>query len=191
MMPLCTTTIRPVQSRCGWAFSSVGRPCVAHRVWPTPYSPSSGSAWMTSSRRESFPALRSLEATPNNLPQQLTSFIGREREVAEATELFRASVLPALRQREGFEGAQDDDAKKKKKRELELLAEAGIAQGVSTREQFRALVESRPVDTEQGRQQLALLLGIADSFTAVADYMAEVLLKARECADTGKAAKIA
>ena len=31
-----------------------------------------------------FPALRSLEATPNNLPQQLTSFIGREREIAES-----------------------------------------------------------------------------------------------------------
>ena len=38
MMPLWTTTMRPVQSRCGWAFSSVGRPCVAQRVWPTPYS---------------------------------------------------------------------------------------------------------------------------------------------------------
>ena len=30
--------------------------------------------------RQNFPALRELEATPNNLPQQLTSFIGRERE---------------------------------------------------------------------------------------------------------------
>ena len=39
MMPLWTTTILPVQSRCGWAFSSVGRPWVAQRVWPTPYSP--------------------------------------------------------------------------------------------------------------------------------------------------------
>jgi class 3 adenylate cyclase len=28
---------------------------------------------------QNFPALRELEATPNNLPQQLTSFIGRER----------------------------------------------------------------------------------------------------------------
>jgi class 3 adenylate cyclase len=28
--------------------------------------------------RNNFPALRSLEATPNNLPQQVTSFIGRE-----------------------------------------------------------------------------------------------------------------
>ena len=42
MMPLCTTTISPVQSRCGWAFSSVGRPCVAQRVWPIPYMPSIG-----------------------------------------------------------------------------------------------------------------------------------------------------
>ena len=42
MMPLCTTTMRPVQSRCGCAFSSVGRPCVAQRVCPMPYSPSSG-----------------------------------------------------------------------------------------------------------------------------------------------------
>ena len=58
MMPLWTTTIRPVQSRCGWAFSSVGRPCVAHRVWPIPYSPSSGLPAMTSSSRASLPALR-------------------------------------------------------------------------------------------------------------------------------------
>ena len=33
--------------------------------------------------RQDFPALRSLEATPNNLPEQLTSFIGREREIDE------------------------------------------------------------------------------------------------------------
>jgi predicted ATPase/class 3 adenylate cyclase len=34
--------------------------------------------------RLEFPALRSLEATPNNLPQQATSFVGRERELDEA-----------------------------------------------------------------------------------------------------------
>jgi len=33
--------------------------------------------------RQSFPALRSLETSPNNLPQQMTSFVGRERELAE------------------------------------------------------------------------------------------------------------
>ena len=31
--------------------------------------------------RQEFPALRSLEAPPNNLPQQVTSFVGREREL--------------------------------------------------------------------------------------------------------------
>ncbi len=33
--------------------------------------------------RSDFPALRALEATPNNLPLQVTSFIGRERELGE------------------------------------------------------------------------------------------------------------
>ena len=64
MMPLWTTTIRPVQSRCGWAFSSVGRPCVAQRVWPMPYSPSSGLPAITSSRRASLPALRRSSIVP-------------------------------------------------------------------------------------------------------------------------------
>lgn len=39
--------------------------------------------------RATFPALRSLEATPNNLPQQLTSFIGRQHEVATVCRLLR------------------------------------------------------------------------------------------------------
>jgi predicted ATPase/class 3 adenylate cyclase len=44
--------------------------------------------------RRDFPALRSLEATPNNLPQQATSFVGRERELVEAREaLHRARLL--------------------------------------------------------------------------------------------------
>ncbi|MET0917912.1 MAG: adenylate/guanylate cyclase domain-containing protein, partial [Burkholderiales bacterium] len=42
----------------------------------------------------SFPALRSLEATPNNLPHQATTFIGREREIADARrELGKATLL--------------------------------------------------------------------------------------------------
>lgn len=35
-----------------------------------------------------FPSLRSLAALPNNLPQQLTSFIGRQQEMAEITRLI-------------------------------------------------------------------------------------------------------
>ena len=46
--------------------------------------------------RHDFPALRSLEATPNNLPQLLTSFIGREREQSEAKALFRKARLLTL-----------------------------------------------------------------------------------------------
>src|SRR5207245_1716333 len=46
--------------------------------------------------RQQFPALRSLEATPNNLPQQVTSFIGRERELAEVKKLLGTSRLLTL-----------------------------------------------------------------------------------------------
>lgn len=46
--------------------------------------------------RQEFPALRSLETTPNNLPQQATSFIGRERAVAELQELLAKSRLLTL-----------------------------------------------------------------------------------------------
>jgi predicted ATPase/class 3 adenylate cyclase len=40
-----------------------------------------------------FPPLRSLEMTPNNLPAQVTSFIGRTRELAEAKQLLGTTRL--------------------------------------------------------------------------------------------------
>ena len=43
-----------------------------------------------------FPALRSLELLPNNLPLQMTSFVGREREVAEIAELLGTRRLVTL-----------------------------------------------------------------------------------------------
>jgi hypothetical protein len=43
--------------------------------------------------RQEFPALRSLEATPNNLPQQATSFIGREQALAELQRLLARTRL--------------------------------------------------------------------------------------------------
>ena len=46
--------------------------------------------------RQDFPALRSLEATPNNLPQQVTSFVGRERGLAEVKELLGTTPLLTL-----------------------------------------------------------------------------------------------
>ena len=39
MIPLWTTAIRPVQSVCGWAFTSLGAPWVAQRVCPIPRVP--------------------------------------------------------------------------------------------------------------------------------------------------------
>jgi predicted ATPase/class 3 adenylate cyclase len=46
--------------------------------------------------RQDFPALRSLQATPNNLPQQVSSFVGREREVAEAKKHLNETRLLTL-----------------------------------------------------------------------------------------------
>jgi predicted ATPase/class 3 adenylate cyclase len=43
-----------------------------------------------------FPALRLLDSLPNNLPPQLTSFIGREREMQEARTLLSSSRLLTL-----------------------------------------------------------------------------------------------
>ena len=45
---------------------------------------------------QSFPALRSLEATPNNLPQQTTTFIGRESEIAAIEALLAKTRLLTL-----------------------------------------------------------------------------------------------
>jgi len=46
--------------------------------------------------RQDFPALRSLESTPNNLPQQVTSFVGRDRELAELRRLLGTTRLLTL-----------------------------------------------------------------------------------------------
>jgi predicted ATPase/class 3 adenylate cyclase len=43
-----------------------------------------------------FPAISSLDATPNNLPTRLTTFLGREREIAEVGDLLRDNRLLTL-----------------------------------------------------------------------------------------------
>ena len=45
---------------------------------------------------DTFPPLRSLDARPNNLPTQLTSFVGREHELDEAVGLLRTTRLLTL-----------------------------------------------------------------------------------------------
>ncbi len=46
--------------------------------------------------RDAFPPLKTLESRPNNLPLQLTSFLGRERELAEVAQLLRQTRLLTL-----------------------------------------------------------------------------------------------
>jgi predicted ATPase len=46
--------------------------------------------------RADFPPIRSLDRRPNNLPTQLTSFVGRETELAQATELLATTRLLTL-----------------------------------------------------------------------------------------------
>jgi hypothetical protein len=48
----------PLQSACGCAFSSLGRPCVAHRVWPMPTQPELGEASKAVRRFMSLPTRR-------------------------------------------------------------------------------------------------------------------------------------
>ena len=47
-------------------------------------------------QRVDFPPIRSLDRRPNNLPTQLTSFVGRDAELAAASELLRTSRLLTL-----------------------------------------------------------------------------------------------
>ncbi|MDR3690747.1 MAG: tetratricopeptide repeat protein [Fimbriimonas sp.] len=46
--------------------------------------------------QETFRALRSLDALPNNLPQQVTNFIGRERELREIKKLLSGTKMLTL-----------------------------------------------------------------------------------------------
>jgi predicted ATPase/class 3 adenylate cyclase len=43
-----------------------------------------------------FPPIRSLDVVPNNLPTQVTSFVGREREIAEGVRLFQTTRVLTL-----------------------------------------------------------------------------------------------
>ncbi|HZH99292.1 MAG TPA: hypothetical protein VEX38_10000, partial [Fimbriimonadaceae bacterium] len=51
---------------------------------------------LTDGLRSSFPALRSLEAFPNNLPSQRNAFVAREKELRKAAELLESCRLLTL-----------------------------------------------------------------------------------------------
>jgi hypothetical protein len=53
------------------------------------------------------------------------------------------------------------------------LRDAGFTGDLSTRDDFRALVEGTDPGTEAGRKKLATLLGLQGSFASITDYLAE------------------
>lgn len=55
---------------------------------------------------------------------------------------------------------------------LARLEAAGISTDLTTKESLRSLVEGTDVSTETGRQQLAVLLDVADEFASISDYLA-------------------
>lgn len=55
----------------------------------------------------------------------------------------------------------------------QALEAAGLGTGISTKDDLRALVDSRDVASEEGRKQLAALLDVASSFAGLTDYLAK------------------
>ena len=72
------------------------------------------------------------------------------------------------------------------------LAAVGLEADITTKAQFRALVESRDISTELGRSQLVALLAVAGTFADLADYMQnaadKTLADAQKAADDKAAA---
>jgi hypothetical protein len=69
---------------------------------------------------------------------------------------------------------RDEIAGLKAREIADVLTGVGIdAGGLSSRADFRSLVDSIDVSSEQGRSQLAALLGVQGSFAGVSDYLSE------------------
>jgi predicted ATPase/class 3 adenylate cyclase len=108
-----------------------------------------------------FPPLRSLDARPNNLPTQLTSFVGRDRELVEAAELLRGTRLLSLTGRGGTG-----------KTRLSLQVAAATAEDYPDGVWFVALDAVR--DPALVAPTVARILGVADNLTRTpVDMIAE------------------
>ena len=64
MMPLCTSAMSAADETCGWAFGSVGAPCVAHRVCAMPQLPEGGPSNMAASSAAILPARLTTRSRP-------------------------------------------------------------------------------------------------------------------------------
>ena len=74
MIPLWMTVISPVQSWCGWALRSFGRPWVAQRVWARPMAAcgvrSAMAVWRFASLPARFSTNRSPESSTSAMPAE-------------------------------------------------------------------------------------------------------------------------
>ena len=82
-----STTTRSTASRCGTS-GSTGSRTSARRC--------GSSRSIADGLPSDFPALRSLDARPNNLPTQLTTFVGRDAELEAAARLLAGTRLLTL-----------------------------------------------------------------------------------------------
>src|SRR5207244_3276597 len=104
----CRTHRRGRSRRAGptvRADPTTGRGCIAGRHLPSRpgAAPTQGhratehvSNLLIDGLETEFPAIRSLEARPTNLPPQRTSFLGREREVDEVSALLTETRILTL-----------------------------------------------------------------------------------------------
>jgi len=112
---------------------------------------------------DTFPPVRALDARPNNLPTQLTVFVGRDRELAEATALLDGTRLLTLT---GPGGTG--------KTRLSLHIAASVADEFPDGVWFVRLEPVRAVDLVA--PTIARTLGLADSATRSAlDLLADEL----------------
>ena len=97
---------------------------------------------------------------------QLTEFAGGIDAFAQKTASFVSNYY-----------SKDEQAGIQARDVIASLKAAGFSDstiaGLDTRAEFRALVESRNVNTAAGREQLAALLTIGDAFAGLTDIMAE------------------
>ena len=59
--------MRPLQSLCGWAFSSLGLPCVAQRVCPRPTQASDPFSPAAAKSASRLPTARTVSMPPSSM----------------------------------------------------------------------------------------------------------------------------
>jgi predicted ATPase/class 3 adenylate cyclase len=141
--------------------------------------------------RQDFPPLRSLETTPNNLPQQMTSFVGRDEDIARVRRLLVTARLLTLlgpggigKTRLSLQCAADMiDAFRDGAWVVELaslpddgLVPQMVAQALGVREEFGVPLMTRLAAADRPRQ-LVLILDNCEHLVAVCAEIAAKLLR--------------